>query len=222
MLSVTQSDLVIEASSWNSLEIAKLVVGILTPIFLFVLGYMVTRAARGVEEAQWASRKLIEQRLDLYERMAPLLNDILVFFLRVGQFQEITPPEAIERKRSVDRIFYAHAPLFTPEFQAGYLAFMKVCFKEFAGGAGKPALIRGSLAAQKLERPGTWKRAWTSMLVTRAEDVRTKEQVQKAYDEMMAAFAADVGVTPAARPAPKRLWFSRTSTQGREAASPRS
>jgi hypothetical protein len=60
------------------------------------------------------------------------------------------------------------------------------------------------------------------MLATRAEDVRAKEQVQKAYDEMMAAFAADVGVTPAGKPAPKRLSFSRTGAHGREPASPRS
>src|SRR5215211_4399325 len=107
-------------ADWNSLEIAKLAVGALTPIFLFVLGYMVTRAARCVEQAQWASRKLIESRLELYERMAPMLNDLFCFFLLVGHFDEVTPPEALSRKRDLDRIFHAHAPLFSAEFRGTY------------------------------------------------------------------------------------------------------
>jgi hypothetical protein len=35
----------VSASDWNSLEIAKLIVSALTPILLFALTYMVTRAA---------------------------------------------------------------------------------------------------------------------------------------------------------------------------------
>jgi hypothetical protein len=68
----------IPVADWNSLEIAKLAVGALTPIFLFILGYMVTNAARRVEQAQWANRKLIESRLELYERMADAERPLLL------------------------------------------------------------------------------------------------------------------------------------------------
>jgi hypothetical protein len=68
------------SSEWTSLEIVKLLAAFLTPVFLFVLGVMVTRAARRVESAQWASRKLIERRLELHQKLAPLLNDLLCFF----------------------------------------------------------------------------------------------------------------------------------------------
>src|SRR5918996_534018 len=127
------------ATNWSSLEITKLVVSALTPILLFVLGYMVTKASRRVEEAQrdaarrveeaqrdaarrfeeaqWASRKLIESRLALFEEMAPKLNDLFSCFMLVGQFREVTPPEALSRKRELDRIFHSHAPLFSPEFR---------------------------------------------------------------------------------------------------------
>jgi DNA-binding SARP family transcriptional activator len=50
------------SSEWTSLEIVKLLAAFLTPVFLFVLGVMVTRAARRVESAQWASRKLIDTK----------------------------------------------------------------------------------------------------------------------------------------------------------------
>jgi hypothetical protein len=192
---------VIGASHWNSLEIAKLIVGILTPIFLFVLGYMVTRAARGVEQAQWASRKLIETRLELYEDMAPLLNDILVFFLLVGRFQEITPPEVIERKRKVDRIYHTHASLFSADFQKLYRSFITTCFDERGGGPGTPAPIRAWMPAQKWERKRKWQDDWDDgWFVEIREEVSSQEQVQAAYDALMNAFAIDVGVKPGALP----------------------
>lgn len=183
----------IGASPWNSLEVAKLVVGILTPIFLFVLGYMVTLAARGVEQAQWASRTLIEKRLELWDEMGQPLNDILVFFLLVGQFQEITPDKLIHRKRVVDRVFHAHRPLFSPAFQARYLELMAVCFDESGGGAGTPAPIRASQLAQRAERR-VWKRAWTPMFAAE-EDASSEQDVGAAYDALMEVFARDVGAT---------------------------
>jgi hypothetical protein len=187
--------LTLVAADWNSLEIAKLAVGALTPIFLFVLGYMVTRAARGVEEAQWASRKLIERRLDLYEQMAPILNDLFCFFTLVGHYREVTPPEALSRKRRVDRIFHAHAPLFSPEFRDRYEGFLNVCFLPFTGAA-QPARLRASLAAQKRERT-TWEPEWDEMFAQGEES--SPDQIAAAYDDMMDSFASDVGAPRAGR-----------------------
>jgi hypothetical protein len=48
--------------------------------------------------------------------MAPKLNDLFCFFLCVGHFQEVTPPEALQRKRELDKTFFANAPLFDPAF----------------------------------------------------------------------------------------------------------
>ncbi len=189
------------AAGWNSLEIAKLAVGALTPIFLFVLGYMVTRAARRVEQAQWASRKLIERRLELYEEMAPTLNDLFSFFTLVGHFQEVTPPEALSRKRQLDRIFHAHAPLFSPEFRDRYQDFVDACFLPFTG-AGEPARLRASLAAQRRERK-IWNPEWDTMFAEGHES--TPHQIAAAYDDMMDAFASDVGAPRAGRRA--RWWL---------------
>jgi hypothetical protein len=191
----------IPAAEWNSLEIDKLAVGALTPIFLFVLGYMVTRAARRVEEAQWASRKLIERRLELHEEMAPKLNDLFCFFALVGHFREVTPPEAIERKRELDRTFHAYAPLFSPEFRDRYQDFLDVLFVPFTG-AGQPAKLRASLEAQKRER-GTWKSKWDAMFAPGEESA--PDEVAAAYDDLMDALASDVGAPRAGRRA--RPWL---------------
>ena len=195
------------AAEWNSLEIAKLAVGALTPIFLFVLGYMVTRAARRVEDAQWASRKLVERRLDLYEDMGPLLNDLFCCFALVGHFQEVTPPVALARKRKLDRVFHAHAALFGPEFRDRYLDFMNVCFLPFTGPA-QPARLRASVAAQKRERTN-WDPDWEKMF---AEEHAPPQQIAAAYDDMMDAFASDVGAPRAGRR--PRPWLGASWGEG--------
>ena len=90
------------AGDWTWLELTKILVGALTPLLLVILGFVINRAARRVEDLQWTSRKVVEKRLQLYEEMAPRLNDILVFFLLVGHFREVTPPDVIKKKRNSD------------------------------------------------------------------------------------------------------------------------
>lgn len=79
------------ATGWSSLEIVKLAVAACTPF----------------ERAQWTNQKLIERRIAVFDEMAPLLNDLFCFFRFVGDFRAITPPEAVSRKRSLDRGFRA-------------------------------------------------------------------------------------------------------------------
>jgi hypothetical protein len=180
------------ASEWTSLEIAKLALAALTPILLFALGLIVTRAARRVEEAQWANRKLIERRLELYEQMAPKLNDLFCFFMLVGHFKEIEPPDAIQRKRELDRIFHANAPLFGREFAERYRSFIAVCFSTFFG-TGEDAKLKTDASRQRFERIHSgWKQEWDAMFTERAES--SAEQVEAAYDSLMDCFAQELGV----------------------------
>jgi len=48
-------------STWNSLEIAKLVVGMLTPILVFILGYQVNRSFREADVARIAAAEKSQQ-----------------------------------------------------------------------------------------------------------------------------------------------------------------
>ena len=63
-------------SPWNSLEVVKIVIGFLTPLILVGLGFVINRAARRVEDAQWANRKLIEQRLEVLGRQLALTFEV--------------------------------------------------------------------------------------------------------------------------------------------------
>jgi hypothetical protein len=67
---------------WNSLEIAKLIVGLLTPLFVFVLGYQVnssfraadTRRAEALEQNQKLQRELEESKQLAQTRQAAVAN----------------------------------------------------------------------------------------------------------------------------------------------------
>jgi hypothetical protein len=55
-------------------------------------------------------RRAVERLIELHKEMAPLMNDLMCFFRLIGHFREIDPPEALTRKRQLDRIFYATRP----------------------------------------------------------------------------------------------------------------
>ena len=59
-------------SPWNSLEVVKLAVSVLTPIVLIILGIWVSRLARRLEQMQWANQTIIEWRIKIYARISQI------------------------------------------------------------------------------------------------------------------------------------------------------
>lgn len=97
----TQSDPI-----WNSLEIAKLIASVLTPISVVVFGFWINRRLKVFEHLQWANQKVVEKRLYVYQELVPLLNDLLCYFTYVGNWKTHNPASIIELKRKLDRIAY--------------------------------------------------------------------------------------------------------------------
>src|SRR6516164_3651514 len=84
---------------WNSVQIVTLVVSALTPITVLVLGFMFTRASRRIEQVQWANQTVVTHRLEIYDKLAPGLNQLLCFATFVGGWKEIDPLKAISTRR---------------------------------------------------------------------------------------------------------------------------
>src|SRR6516164_4389171 len=110
---------------WNSVQIVTLVVSALTPITVLVLGFMFTRASRRIEQVQWANQTVVTHRLEIYDKLAPGLNQLLCFATFVGGWKEIGPTQAIGIKRTLDEIMYANRVLFSEELFAAYHRFMR-------------------------------------------------------------------------------------------------
>jgi hypothetical protein len=197
---------VLAESSWNSLEIAKLVVGVLTPLLLVALGVLINRTARRVENAQWANRRVLDKRLELFDDMAEPLNDLYCFFRVVGGFRDIDPPCALELKRKLDKLFHVNRFLFSPRFSELYEQLMGTYFRTFTG-TGRPAKIKSPIWLQRRERTEAhWKREWENdtfdpdmqFAETDREAMRSYLLgVERAHNTLMTRFAEEVGVRPA-------------------------
>jgi hypothetical protein len=176
------------------LEIVKLAVAALTPILVLFFGVMVARAARRVEAAEWASRKVVERRLELYDKLAPLLNDLYCFFTAVGHFREITPAEALDSKRRADKFFFVNRYLMERAFAEAYQEFMNGCFKHYVD-IGRDALLRASVEHQRAERgPANWEEGWAAAYVSDRADVTPRHEIKMLYHELMEEFARELGV----------------------------
>jgi hypothetical protein len=185
------------AEAWTSLEITKVVISVLTPLAVAIIGWQVTRVGKRIEQAQWSARTVIERRLELHKEMAPKLNTLLCFFTWVGNFRATTPPEAVALKRDLDGLFHTNRHLFGRDFREAYRAFITAYFDENVA-AGVDARMKTSRQRLRAERGSAvaWDPTWDAAFAPEpSEPTAVKKQQETAYDRVMAAFAADLGVT---------------------------
>lgn len=201
-----------QGSVWNSLEITQLVVSALTPLAVAILGVAVThaskraeaataKAVRVAEQAQWANRRAVERLIELHKEMAPLLNDLMCFFRMIGQFREIDPPALIARKRQLDRVFFANEHLFASTFRQKYKIFMGKCFAHWES-PGQDAKVKASAERLREERgpQAPWDDNWDRLFESMPDSRERRHEQQVAYDDLMSAFAAELGLSRDDRP----------------------
>lgn len=177
---------------WSSLEVAKLVAASATPILILLLGVLVQRAVRRIEAVQWANRKIIEKRLTIYDELAPLLNDLLCFFIFVGNWKELTPPGLIASKRVLDKKVHLAAPLFSPEFLELYHQYMQLCFLTF-NRMGEDAKLRTRWVDRAQHSAAPWQEEWANLFADPSAHSEPKDVIRK-YDQLMACFSRELGL----------------------------
>ncbi|NAZ82329.1 hypothetical protein GTR02_10915 [Kineococcus sp. R8] len=178
---------------WNSLEVTRLIVEASIPVVLLLLGVWVAAATRRVEAAQESTRAIIARRVELHREMAPLLNDLHCFFRCVGHFRSISPPEAVQLKRDLDRLFFTNQYLFSAALQTSYEEFIRARFATW-GGAGVDALLRMRPEHLRHERGAghAWDSSWDERF---SDEVPDGGRQATSYVTISRAFAHDLGVS---------------------------
>jgi len=177
-------------NQWNSLEVAKLIAQVLTPLALAILGLYINRVSKRFDDLQWRSQKLIEKRLAIYDDLAPQLNDLLCYFTYVGGWKEMAPPDVIALKRALDKKIHLAAPLFSETFFQACMTFLNLCFETYTGW-GQDARLRTQFERRQQTWQGEWKDEWsTCFSIVPANP----QEVRDAYTAVMSVFAADIGV----------------------------
>ena len=182
------------ASPWNSLQVATLAVAALTPLTVAGLGVLLARASRRLEQVQWANQTVITRRLEIFDKVAPKLNQLLCFATFVGGWKEITPLTAIGLKRELDERMYANRVLFSDELFEAYREFMAALFAMYAA-TGADALLRAPIDSTWGDRRTMpwWEPAMEGLFST--DKANTTDDIQAAYERLSDLFRADLYVT---------------------------
>jgi hypothetical protein len=138
---------------WNSLERWKLIVSALTPITIAVATWVYEdtkaeelRRATSEKEEQLKSeeriRRAVGKRLEIWDKAAPMMNDIYCYLLFIGKWKQFAPTDIIERKRDLDTLMYSNRILFTPDFFKAYEDFIGAAFEPYGGKWAQDAPIK--------------------------------------------------------------------------------
>jgi hypothetical protein len=139
---------------WNSLEIAKLFVAASTPLIVVFVGFILNRNIKKLDKKQWTNQKILEKRLAVYDKVVPILNDILCFHCYVGNWKNISAQDIIAYKRLLDKEMYVYSPLFDHDLMEKYNCFMNLCFQTDTGW-GNDAKIK-SLYLRREKHSNVW------------------------------------------------------------------
>lgn len=198
MIQISYSLLLVQTSTptdpvdlWNSLEIAKLIVSALTPVAVLVGGWWINRRLKKLEHSQWANQKLIEKRIEVFDQVAPLLNDLLCYFTYIGCWKDLSPPEVVDLKRRTDRLFYVNSPLFSIKLRKLYEQFTGLCFSTF-NTWGQDAQLR-THSTRRLQAIGNgWQSDWDSYFSS--ENAPELVEIRSAYVALSSRLAQELGV----------------------------
>ena len=182
------------ADSWSSVQIVTVIVDAATPITVVVLGVIFARASGKIEQVQWANQTLVTRRLQIFDTLAPGLNQLLCFATFVGVWKEIHPRKAITIKRDLDQIMYANKVLFSDELFTAYQEFMTSLFLMFAT-TDADALVRAPISHTLGDRRKLdWWEDDMTRLFSVAEAIEI-EMIKEAYDALSQQFRSDLYVT---------------------------
>lgn len=161
---------------------------ILGPITTAILGILVLRATKRIEHAQWRNQKLIEKRIAVLDRLAPKLNEIYCYSVRVGRWKNISPKEVIEWKREVDKEVHTNRPYFSAEFFVAFMRFMNTCYKTY-GGHGIDAKLRTSMKYHR-DAHASWDSQWNACF---SDQEVSEHEIKGAYHALQERLSLEFG-----------------------------
>lgn len=151
-----------ENSPWNSLEVAKLIASLLTPIVVALMGAGIQREIAHQDMVQKANTRLADRRIAVYDSIKNDLNRIYCFVEDIGTWKAETPDSIVELKRNLDQTMYTNQAIWSPETFQAYLDYMSSAFATFQG-VGVDAKIKTTDVQKAVSIKG-WRQDWSLRL----------------------------------------------------------
>ncbi|MCA9734244.1 MAG: hypothetical protein H6696_04710 [Deferribacteres bacterium] len=146
------------------ISLIGLFVNILLPVVLVFMGLRINKSIKQIEHSHWANQKVIEKKLQLYDNIAPKLNDLYCFYLFVGHWKDVSPEDVIRIKRELDRLVYTYRTILGEEFVAQYRRFMdEIAFHVFNRAGDNARIIAeicNELGDRRIHAQYEWQDKW--------------------------------------------------------------
>lgn len=174
----------------TSLEMAILIIITLTPVIIVFLAFRFNRIIKRLEK-QWSNQKIIEKRIEIYERIVPKLYDILCFYCYIGNWKEISPIDILKLKRELDKDFNIYAPLFSDDLITKYDDFNTLCFISLTGWEHDVKIK--SLYGHREVNNIDWNEEWIQYFDTK--NVIEPQKMKDTYGELMKSFKKNLVIS---------------------------
>lgn len=170
---------------WNSLEVVKVITGLVTPILVLILGIVINNSIKDAERST-------ALRSEIYKSIGGELNDIYSYLAFVGSWKELTPIQILAKKRAIDKAMYTYRPFFSDELFATYERFMQQAFAVY-GEPGKDARIRSDIKTADGDR-SIHSVEWNAEWQDRFSKERNKFEQMRAYHDFLEQLARDLHI----------------------------
>lgn len=186
-----------QSDPWNSLEIVKLPVGVMTPLTVAGFGWLVSRRLKRLELIQWSNQRLIEKRLKVYDDAAPLLNKLLCFYTWVGTWKDISPADVVKAKRDLDQTINIYRHIFDENVYNDYQSYIHALFETYVS-PGHDARIRSHIRGPNGDRTTDcsykWDHSWEEKFLYQSMVPVPVPEIRKHYYQLMESLRKSLGV----------------------------
>jgi hypothetical protein len=175
---------------WNSLKIVIMIIAILAPIIIAFLAIRFNRTIKRLNKKHKTNQRIVEKRIEIYDRIGPKLNDLISFYCYSGDWKEITPIDIIRLKKELDKDINIYTPLFSNDLSKKYTDFIHLCFVSFSGWEHKEKIK--SLYEIRQEYNVEWKDDWIQFFDT--NNVIEAIKMKESYNELMEYVKKDLSL----------------------------
>jgi hypothetical protein len=167
------------------LKYAQLAVSALTPL---VVGFFLVHIGAKLDVTKQLHQELLRKRLQLFEEVAPKINDVFCFFQAIGHWADLSPDDIIKRKRAIDRLIQVNRYLFRSDFWQAYQQFEIAHFEMFAT-VGRPAKLRLDLKHVHDRVGEAFKPEWLPFVSSKPGD---HNEQRKCYEALMEVLGKEI------------------------------
>jgi len=175
---------------WDSLKIPIMIMATLAPIIIAFLAIRFNRTIKRLKKKHQTNQRIIEKRIEIYDRIGPKLNELFCFYCYNGNWKEISPIDILRLKKELDKDITTYTPLFSDDLSKKYIDFIHCCFVSFSGWEHKEKIK--SLYEIRQEHNVEWNDDWIQFFDTNnvIEGIKMKES----YNELIEYFKMDLSL----------------------------